>query len=472
MIRVVCACGRVFKAEDRHAGKRTKCPVCGALLTIGQTPVSSSSGGDVDEVPSWWYPSDPQGQVDGSGFPPRSGSDPEAIPTAILPPGAEPKVAAQRPHPSRPSTPVPGARLPAPAPPSSRVRRLWMLSVGTAALAVSALVCIVAMRSVAPGGGAAPAATRDLPALPAKSRNPGGDPPALPPPESWRAAQPPSSLTESANEPSAATAKAALPSGSPTESTGPGRLDANGSPRPTARIARRLRLLVPAYIYPSGEGRKHWQKLIEAAAQVEVVAIANPSSGPGRERNPDYAAMFTEAANQGVKLIGYVNTQYAGRSRAEVKEDIDAWVRYYPQIAGFFFDQQPREAEYHHLDYYAELRTYAQATLHDPLLITNPGIACDAAYLARAIADATCVFANYEGFAEFELPAPLRSYDASRFAALVYNVAEVQAMRAAVQDAVVKKIGYIYVSDEKPPVRWGRLPLYWEAEVGAVSRLQ
>ena len=237
-------------------------------------------------------------------------------------------------------------------------------------------------------------------------------------------------------------------------------------------MARRLRLLVPAYIYPSGEGRKRWQKLIEAAAKVEVVAIANPSTGPGRERNPDYAAVFTEAANQGVKLIGYVNTQYAGRSRAEVKEDIDAWVRYYPQIAGFFFDQQPREAEFHHLDYYAELRTYAQAKLRDPLVITNPGIACDPAFLAQPISDATCIFANYEGFADFELPAPLRSYDAARFAALVYNVADVEAMRAAIKDAIVKKIGYLYVSDEKPPVQWGRLPLYWEAEVGAVARVQ
>ena len=237
-------------------------------------------------------------------------------------------------------------------------------------------------------------------------------------------------------------------------------------------MARRLRLLVPAYIYPGGEGRKRWQKLIEAAAKVEVVVIANPSTGPGRERNPDYAAVFTEAANQGVKLIGYVNTQYAGRSRAEVKEDMDAWVRYYPQIAGFFFDQQPREAEFHHLDYYAELRTYAQAKLRDPLVITNPGIACDPAFLAQPISDATCIFANYEGFADFELPAPLRSYDAARFAALVYNVADVEAMRAAIKDAIVKKIGYIYVSDEKPPVQWGRLPAYWEAEVGAVARVQ
>ncbi len=470
MIRVVCACGRVFKAEDRHAGKRTKCPVCGAMLTIGRTPVSSSSGGDVDEVPSWWYPSDPQGPVDGSGLPPRGGSDPEAIPTAILPPGGDVQLAAQRAHPSRRPALASGARRPAPARPLSRVRRLWILSVGTAVLAVSALGSLVVMRSVAPERRTAPAAAKDLAAPPAQSRPPGGDAPAQPPPEPGRGAQQPSSLTPTANAPS----RAAAPSGPAPEPTGPGRPGEKGSaaPEPSARMARRLRLLVPAYIYPSGAGRKQWQKLIEAAAKVEVVAIANPSTGPGRERNPDYAGIFTEAANQGVKLVGYVNTQYAGRSRAEVKQDIDAWVRYYPQIAGFFFDQQPREAEYHHLDYYAELRRYAQAKLRDPLVITNPGIACDAAFLAPAVSDATCVFANYEGFAEFELPAPLRSHDASRFAALVYNIADVDAMRAVVTDAIVKKIGYIYVSDEKPPVQWGRLPLYWETEVVAVSRVQ
>src|SRR5262249_6335701 len=131
---------------------------------------------------------------------------------------------------------------------------------------------------------------------------------------------------------------------------------------------------------------------------------------------------------RGVKLVGYVSTLYAGRSRAEVKEDINAWVRYYPQIAGFFFDQQPREPDFHHLDYYAEIRDYAKQRLRNPLVITNPGIACDAAYLAQSVSDVTCVFANFEGFAEFELPAPLRTYDPARFAALVYNLADAEAM--------------------------------------------
>src|SRR6516164_660847 len=56
MISVSCTCGRRFKAEDQHAGKRTKCPVCGNLLVIGQAPAGSSGVNDNGEVPSWWFP--------------------------------------------------------------------------------------------------------------------------------------------------------------------------------------------------------------------------------------------------------------------------------------------------------------------------------------------------------------------------------------------------------------------------------
>jgi hypothetical protein len=206
---------------------------------------------------------------------------------------------------------------------------------------------------------------------------------------------------------------------------------------------------------------------MDAASKVDVVAIANLSNGPGVEPNPDYAAIFTEADNHGVKLVGYVPTLYAARSPADVKNDIDAWVRLYPQISGFFFDQQPREAR--HVAYYAELRDYAKKTLRDPLVITNPGIACDEEYLAQAVSDVTCVFDNYEGFGAFELPAPLRGYDPLRFAALPYNVSGVEAMRAMIKDAIVKRIGYFYVSDGKAPNPWSKLPIYWDAEVDAVS---
>ncbi len=144
---------------------------------------------------------------------------------------------------------------------------------------------------------------------------------------------------------------------------------------------------MPAYIYPVGDGRKEWQRLIDAAAKVKIVAIANPSSGPGEEPNFDYSAVFTEASDRGVTLVGYVSTDYAKRPQADIKKDIDAWIQFYPQIRGFFFDQQPRESR--HATFFLELRDYVKRKRPDPLVITNPGVPCDEAYFAQAVSNVT-----------------------------------------------------------------------------------
>jgi hypothetical protein len=391
----------------------------------------------------------------------RSSSDPNAKVTSVLPGGAAGRPPLPEANHSRLPKSVLDARRPAVPQPVARIRRLWALSGATAALAILALGAIVWMRLTTPGGEAAPAA-KGSPTLSAKSREPGRNLPP-PPPIPARAPERGAPPSRTADGSAGSASKVTDPSGSATERPG---LTDTGSP---ARGVRRLRLLVPAYIYPGGQGRSEWRRLIEAASKVDVVAIVNPDSGPGFDRNSDHASVYVEAKAQGIKLIGYISTQYAKRSRAEVKNDIDAWVRCYPEISGFFFDQQPRESG--HVDYYAEIRDYAKAKLRDPLVVTNPGILCDDAYLQQAVSGVTCVFAYYEGFPFFELPATLKVYDSSRFAALLYQIPDVESMRSLVKDAILKKIGYFYVTDGKPPNQWGRLPTYWEDEVDAVTHV-
>jgi hypothetical protein len=247
--------------------------------------------------------------------------------------------------------------------------------------------------------------------------------------------------------------------------------DIGGQAKPAlAGTARRLRLLVPAYIYPADEGRKEWQRLIDAASKAEIVAIANPNSGPGEERNIDYAAVFTEASSRGIKLVGYVSTDYGKRPQDKIKDDVDTWLRFYPQIRGFFFDQQPRESQ--QAVRFAELRDYVTGKLRNAIVITNPGVPCDQAYLDQGVSNVTCVFVNYQGFEQFELPATLQSFDPARFAAMPYNISDIETMRTVVKDAIIKRIGYLYISDAKPPNQWGKLPGYWEAEVDAISRVR
>jgi hypothetical protein len=471
MIRVFCACGRAFKAEDRHAGKHTNCPECGASLTIGPAPEASSSGGDADEVPAWWYPRDPAAQAARGTAPTRSGSgpDPEDVSTQVLPPGyhsqAKPQASGQPPRTaaptqaqvSRPKAPV-EAELQAPAHPSVRTKNLWVISSGVIIFLVLAVGAIVWLRSSTP-------AVDDLrPVLQGTdAAKPDASGPGLPAAPSMPSRNPKPSEN--------GIAKASTNDASADSSSSGPQVDSATQPKiAPASAFRRLRLLVPAYIYPGDDGRKEWQRLFAAASKAEIVAIANPNSGPGDERNIDYAAIFTEAINQGITLVGYVSTDYGKRPQSEIKKDVDSWIRFYPQIRGYFFDQQPRERQ--HAAHFAELRDYVKRKLKDPLVITNPGVSCDEAYLAQDVSNVTCVFVNYEGFQRFEIPTTLKGYAPSRFAAMPYNISDIEMMRTLVKDAIIKGIGYIYISDAKPPNQWGKLPAYWEAEVDAVSHLR
>ena len=62
-IIVACECGRKFRAKEEHAGKRTKCPVCGRMLVIAaQVPTTPREGAIVSpQTGAVRVPTDPPG---------------------------------------------------------------------------------------------------------------------------------------------------------------------------------------------------------------------------------------------------------------------------------------------------------------------------------------------------------------------------------------------------------------------------
>lgn len=428
MIRVVCGCGRVFKSEDRHSGKRTRCPVCGTGLTIGQTPASSTSeGGDLDEVPSWWFPADSGDSGDPSAAIPDS-ADPDAIRTEILP-ALEQTLAIDR----RDEGGVLGTTTARPASTAPRGRRVAALAGGVAISALLATAALWSMRSPLAGGNGVAGANSPTVVL-----------------DNARGSAAPDRTGETR---------------APGDRQAAGGAAAEPVPPP-----RRLRLLVPAYIYPAGDDRKQWRRLIDAAAKVDLVVVVNPRSGPGLERNPNYAAVIAEAAERKVQLIGYVDLEFGDRQVTKIKDDIDAWLRFYPLVNGFFLDRQPCDAA--HAAFVSEVSSYAREKRPSALLVGDPGQLCDDSFLSRAGVDVACIFARPEGFAAFELPANLRTFQPSQFAALVYQVSDAQTMHAVLKEAIIKRIGYIYVTDGKSPNPWAALPSYWEDEVEFVAKVQ
>lgn len=230
----------------------------------------------------------------------------------------------------------------------------------------------------------------------------------------------------------------------------------------------KVRLLVPAYFYPAGNGLKDWRKLIDAAAEVPVVAIVNPASGPGRKVDDNYCDVVVRARKGGVTLIGYVSTSYGKRPVAEVKADMDRWLEFYPQIQGFFFDEQTSGKDM--VGHYAALAEYGREKIEKALLVANPGTVCAEEYLAKATADVFCVFENVKGFDEFKLPAWAEKVPTGRFAALPYNIDQAETMRDHVKESA-KRFGYLYVTDDSGNNPWDRLPTYWAEEVAVVKQV-
>lgn len=231
-----------------------------------------------------------------------------------------------------------------------------------------------------------------------------------------------------------------------------------------------LKLLVPAYFYPAGEGLQTWHKLIAAGTKTPVVAIANPGSGPGTAIDPAYSTIIHEAQAAKVTVIGYVSTSYAKRSATEIKHDLDQWLKFYPTIQGFFFDEQASEAG--RSDFYLDLTNYARKKIPEAFVVTNPGTTCAEEYFSKNVADTICVIENGAGLEKYAPPPWSKKYPAERFYGLAYHVQKADGMRTSLHAAAQKHLGYVYVTDDKLPNPWDTLPPYWQAEVQAVNAPQ
>ena len=149
---------------------------------------------------------------------------------------------------------------------------------------------------------------------------------------------------------------------------------ASAKPNDPSRLAGRepakLQLIVPAYFYPAGPGMKAWQRLMDASSKVPIVVVANPSSGPGDLLDQEYAAVIDVASDKGVRVIGYVNTEYGKKPIIDDKNEIDRWVHFYPSIAGFFFDQQ--SVDVNDVGYYLDSATMPGARSRANRLSSSP----------------------------------------------------------------------------------------------------
>ena len=230
--------------------------------------------------------------------------------------------------------------------------------------------------------------------------------------------------------------------------------------------AHRLTLLIPAYAYPADKGLRFWEQIIDAAAKVPMVVIANPNSGPGTKVDPNYATILIRAKEAGVRVIGYVATGYGKRERSAIKADVDGWRRFYPTIDGFFFDEQSTDTQ--HVMSYIEISKYARRIVDKSFIVSNPGVVSPKAFVTSGAFDVICVFENSKGYDGFCVPDWDLPKMKTEFAALSHSTPDAACATRFVETSPAKGISYLYVTHDALPNPWDELPKYWGKEVAAI----
>lgn len=216
--------------------------------------------------------------------------------------------------------------------------------------------------------------------------------------------------------------------------------------------------LVPLYTYPT---HPSWTAIIAAKAkhpEVPVIAVVNPSNGPGPGISADYAAGIAKLRAAGIKVLGYVATGYAKRSEPLVKTDIDRWKSFYPGVTGIFFDEMANTAGLE--DYYRRQTSYARS-LGLNYTVGNPGADTAPAYVG--VVDMILVYEN-SGLR------PLSNwhdkYPRESFGIIPYAVASLD--MNYIQQAK-KTVGFIYMTDDVLNNPWDSLPAYFPELLAALA---
>uniref|UniRef100_UPI00307D569A spherulation-specific family 4 protein n=1 Tax=Nitrososphaera sp. TaxID=1971748 RepID=UPI00307D569A len=98
-------------------------------------------------------------------------------------------------------------------------------------------------------------------------------------------------------------------------------------PQPSENhVLSRTGVFAALYMYPAGSSWSHWQKVIDvkkAHPSVPIVVVVNPSSGPGWNKDSNFASGIAKLQAAGVIVLGYTYDDYGTRSPSALRADVD-----------------------------------------------------------------------------------------------------------------------------------------------------
>lgn len=231
-------------------------------------------------------------------------------------------------------------------------------------------------------------------------------------------------------------------------------------------MSQKMEILFPLYIYPIGEKLAAWSKIAEKAAVVPTIAIFAPCCGPGTVKDYTFDAHLNMLKIAGVKLLGYVNAQYGNRPEMDIRVDIQRYWDWWPGIDGIFIDEVSQDPA--HVAFFQNLRAVIKTHQSANMCILNTGKNPQALeYLTMADG-----LVNYEGYAkEFEAAHMSPNLPGLRCGALLHGCHNQAQMHRVVDKIAQNNFHYIFVTNDEMPNPYDVLPVFWDAFVDHVARI-
>jgi len=216
-------------------------------------------------------------------------------------------------------------------------------------------------------------------------------------------------------------------------------------------------VIIPLYAYPG----QSWQTLAQTKEEypsVPVIAVINPSNGPGTYQDPNFVSGIQLLQSAGITVIGYIPTDYGTVPISQVEQEIYTYSQFY-QLSGIFLDQMPSMSGYE--SYYSTLTSYAQS-LGMPFTVGNPGTSIPVSYIGTV--DNLIVYEN-AGMPSQTFLSGL-GYQASDFSVISYGDSSFDAGSVI---AAASDVGYIFVTDGSLPDPYTTLGSYFSTLMATLA---
>jgi Spherulation-specific family 4 len=220
-------------------------------------------------------------------------------------------------------------------------------------------------------------------------------------------------------------------------------------------------VIIPLYSYPGPE----WDVVVQAKLahpSVPIVAVINPSNGPGDAQDQNYVSGVDKLRSAGITVLGYVHTSYAARNASSVLADVNSYKAWYA-VNGIFFDEMSNVAGSE--SYYASLSDHAKS-IGLTFTVGNPGAGVPASFIGTV--DCIVVYESQGLPSSSSLAAWTMGMTKGNFAIMAYGVDQLNI--PSTRD-LSGNAAYIYVTDSSLPNPYGTLPGYFAGLVSALDNV-